>query len=59
MTQTEEQQTAVKLLGRACLHGFISVDSFSKDFFSEVKTDKGNVIRKNVLFMENLNWFRL
>ena len=37
MTQTETKQTAVKLLGRACLHGFISVDSFSKNVITEVK----------------------
>ena len=59
MTQTETQQTAVKLLGRACLHGFISVDSFSKSVLPEVKTANENEIGQDGFFMESLSWFRL
>ena len=52
MTQTETQQTAVKLLGRACLHGFISVDTFSKSLLPEInsamriKLDKADFSRE-------------
>ena len=59
MTQSETKQTAFKLLGRACLHGFISVDSFSKSVLSEVKTANENEIGQKGFFLERLSWFRL
>ena len=54
MTHLETQHTAVKLLGRACLNGFITTEAFPENRETTVNAIYHNHFKKLSFFKERL-----